>query len=115
MIDCSLYEESTEMSLNNMRQIAITESFRNHYNIMSRMTPNITYITPPTRSQNDQLDEEHILQRGLQIGKKNCLYKRPEYDQGSWTQQFRRILPTELENTSNFESKKKTPIMMSEV
>lgn len=114
MIDCSLYKQSSELSLENMQQMAITESMRNHFAIRHIMTPTISYITPHINSQVDQLDEEHNLQKGLRITKKSCIFKRPEYNEGSWTQQFGRILPSELENRFNIESKQKMPILSSD-
>ncbi len=94
MIDCSLLEMSSKISARNMIELAVHERDENHYQFVNRlMTPTVPYIFPgcPCDRERyiDQYDKESVLVKGLRIDKKSCIYKRPEYNAGSWEDQFK--------------------------
>lgn len=105
MIDCSLYEASTKLSLEHMSTLAIRDSISNHYHITNYLKPAVYYNIPASISKPEHIDQEFGLLTGFQVHKKSCIYKRPEYNQGQWTNQFTRILPVESENKFNIMSK----------
>jgi hypothetical protein len=103
-----LTDLSSKISCDNMRALATYESKRNFYamrNVLSM--PTVSYVIPPSAPSDNIFDTEHKLLRGFKIDKNTCIYKRPEYDTGSWVNQFRKILPAELENKFDIRTKAK--------
>lgn len=109
MIDFSLIEQSSRISCQNMRELATIEAQKNHYSLSTSMSrPSESHIFPSAEQQPDEVVEfEHNLMMGIQVHKKSCIYKRPEYNSGCWTNQFHKILPTELDNQYNIKTKAK--------
>ncbi len=107
MIDCSLFKDSSTISLNNMRELAIRETVKNNYNLITNLSrPTVAYIHQDAVVEYEAVAEmEHNLFKGIQVQKKSCIYKRPTYNEGSWVEQFNKILPYELENQFNIKTK----------
>lgn len=113
MIDCTLYELSSKISNNNMNILAANEGLRNHYSLRNILSPAVSQTIPYPCSQTqyylDHFDTEHSLIKGFQVHKKSCIYKKPEYNTGSWISMLsQRILPMELENKFDIKTRAKT-------
>jgi hypothetical protein len=96
----NIQEEASMLSCKHMTALAINERNK-HYRIFMQQisTPNVP-ITPC-----GTIDEQK-LQQGIRIGKKNCIYKQPDYDSGSWEKQFKTILPDSFGTSFDVHSKK---------
>lgn len=107
MIDCSLFRDSSSITLHNMRELAIRETVKNNYNLVANLSrPTVAYIHPDLETEyKDVAEIEHNIFKGMQVHKKSCIYKRPTYNEGSWVNQFNKILPYELENKFNIKTK----------
>lgn len=113
MIDCSLYELSSKISKTSMSTLAANETLRNHYTLRNNLSPAVSQSIPYPCSQTqyyyDHSDTEHSLMKGFQVHKKTCIYKKPEYNAGSWINQLsQRILPVELENKFDIKTRART-------
>jgi len=99
----SLREQSSTISCLHMTALAQKEIRENHSRFMKQIsTPNV-----PINSCGDTyISTEHTLQKGMNIRKKNCVYKQPEYDEGDWKKQFEMILPESFGNAFNVRTKK---------
>lgn len=96
-----------------MKSLAVNESLKNYYSLQNILQPaisqNIPYPCAQSQYYYEHSDNEHSLMKGVQIHKKTCIYKKPEYNTGSWTSQFsQRILPVELENKFDITTRAKT-------
>jgi hypothetical protein len=113
MIDCSLYELSSKISADNMNALASNESLKNYYSMRNFLSPAVSQTIPYPCSKPqyyyDHSDTEHSLMKGFQVHKKTCIFKRPEFNKGSWIDQMsHRILPVELENKFDIKTKAKS-------
>jgi hypothetical protein len=75
------------MSCQHMTTLAIKERDYNYNIFLQHMTTPTVPISPCG------IVDEQKLQQGIRIGKKNCVYKQPNYDKGMWEKQFHHILP----------------------
>jgi hypothetical protein len=80
----SLWQESSKLSCKNMTDLAINELNRNSFynnaifnNLLCEYSHKFT-----------DRDLELNMQKGSHINKKSCINKRPEYNKGSWEQNF---------------------------
>lgn len=104
-----MMELSSKVSCDNMRILAMEERDRN-FNMMRHMLskPTVSHVVPgPCEEAEDIVQKELMLMKGFKVDKYSCIYKRPEYNQGPWVNQFRKILPSELENQYNITTKAK--------
>jgi hypothetical protein len=90
-----------------MRELAIRETVKNNYNLVTNLSrPTVSYIHQDANTEyKDVADIEYNIFKGIQVHKKSCIYKRPIYNEGSWVDQFNKILPYELENQFNIKTK----------
>ena len=99
----SLREQSSIISCLHMTALAQKEIRENHSRFIKQIsTPNVP-INPCGHSY---VNTEQSLQKGMNIRKKNCVYKQPEYDAGDWKKQFELILPQSFGNGFNIRTKK---------
>jgi hypothetical protein len=96
----NIREEASMLSCKHMTSLAINERNNNYRIFMQHInTPNVPI------TQCGTLDEQK-LQQGISIGKKNCIYKQPDYNVGSWEKQFKNILPDTFGAAFDVHSKK---------
>jgi len=104
-----MMESSSKISCDNMRTLAMEET-RKNFNMMKHILgkPTVSYVIPgPCEEAEDIVHKELDLLKGFKIDKYSCIYKRPNYNEGPWVNQFRKILPAELENQYNITTKAK--------
>ena len=95
----SLREQSSIISCEHMKWLAEQErdyNYNQFVNIMSK----------PNDCEKKPVEIEYNIQQGWRIGKKNCIYKLPEYNSGEWEKQFTGILPQDFGNNFNIQTKK---------
>jgi hypothetical protein len=86
-----------------MTALAQKEIRENHNKFMKQIsTPNVS-MNP---CDDSYIITEQTLQKGMNIRKKNCIYKQPEYDEGDWKKQFEMILPESFGNSFNVKTRK---------
>ena len=98
----SLREQSSIISCEHMKSLAIKERDYNHFRFSQHITTPTTNIIP---CDTEYLQQEHKLKQGWKIDKNNCIFKTPEYNPGEWENQFQLILPPEFGNQYNVRSK----------
>lgn len=103
MNELSLKEQSSIMSCNHMKALAMKERDYNHFRFVQHITTPTTKVVP---CNTEYLHKELKLQQGLKVDKNNCIFKSPEYNPGEWEKQFQRILPPEFGNQFNVRTKK---------
>jgi hypothetical protein len=89
--------ESCKISTIHTANLAINDRDRNHNGFVGHMTMP-QFIAP---------SPEGALQ-GLTITKKNCYFKRPDYDKGEWESQFAHRDDYENQVQFNVQTKRKT-------
>lgn len=95
MTTITLKQQSAELACAHMKELAIKQRDQNHNNFISQIN-NITTTYPILTNM---LNKEHNILKGYYIDKKNCVYKRPEYNRGEWENQFQTLgLSNELFN-----------------
>lgn len=82
--DTSIWKEAADLSCKHMSSLAMNENNKyriNNYN---------TFNHPNCDKFNDFSDRvlEHHMLKGIFIDKKNCLNKKPEFNNGHWEKQF---------------------------
>ena len=97
----SLAEQSSIISCEHMKQLAIKERDNNYY----QFHKNITNCNIIEHEKTNSINEFKI-QIGLQTNKNNCIIKTPDYNNGEWEKQFQKILPESFGNVFNIKSKK---------
>jgi hypothetical protein len=95
----NLREQSSIISCEHMKWLAEKERDSNYNRFISIMTK-------PNDCGFKQVENEYKIQQGWRIGKKNCIYKQPEYNLGEWEKQFIKILPEDVGNSFNIQTKK---------
>jgi len=98
----SLQQQSAQISCEHMSELAIKERDLNHFNYITQMR---TKITEPVNDR--MLNSEHKIIKGYVIDKKNCVFKRPEYNSGDWEKQFNTLL-LDKNNIFNIQTKNKS-------
>lgn len=98
----SLQQQSAEISCKHMSELAIKERDLNHFKYITQMR---SKITEPVNDR--MLNSEHKIIKGYVIDKKNCIYKRPEYNSGDWEKQFNTLL-LDRNNIFNIQTKNKS-------
>ena len=102
-MDTSLIQQSARISCEHMSALAQKERDFNHFNFVTRMTN--TESTVPVSYELS--GAEHRILKGYIIDKKNCVYKRPQYNSGEWEKQFESPILSDRE-IFNIQSKKKS-------
>ncbi len=99
----SLREQSSLLSCSHMIALAQKEIKENHGRFMQHITTPNVQILP---CDSDYVKTEQSLQKGMNIRKKNCVFKQPDYEEGEWKKQFELILPKSFGNAFNVKTKK---------
>jgi len=99
----NLREQSSIISCEHMKALAIKERDYNHFRFVQHITTPTMNMAPCNA---EYVAQEQILQQGWKIDKNNCIYKNPEYNPGEWEKQFQPILPLEFGTQFNVRSKK---------
>ncbi len=94
MIDCSLLEESNRISNEHTKALAIRQRDSNFYKYRSDITTPTTSFKSVDCIDNDQISKELLLMQGFRIDKNSCIFKKPEYNTGSWKNQGQNIMAT---------------------
>jgi hypothetical protein len=103
MINCQLELQANQMSHNSMTELAIQHRNINNYHFVNFLSqPTVSFVsTEPPACLNDK--EVSIL-RGVHISKRTCITKNPNYNSGTWENQFQNL---NLKNNEfNIESRK---------
>ena len=96
----NIYEQSSTLSCQHMTALAKKEREYNFYTFSRHIT------TPTVPISSCGIVDEQKLQQGIKIGKKNCVFKQPDYDKGLWEKQFKTILNEDLGNSFDIQTKK---------
>ncbi len=101
----TLQQQSAQISCEHMTELAIKQRDFNHFNYITSMTSKET-----NPIQYNMLDTEHRILKGYVIDKKNCIYKRPQYNSGEWEKQFQKNNYIDPREIFNLQTKQKSKV-----
>ena len=102
----TLQQQSAQISCEHMTELAIKQRDFNHFNYITSMK--IGETTNPI--QYNMLDIEHRILKGYTMDKKNCVYKRTEYNSGEWEKQFQKNNNIDPREIFNLQTKQKSKV-----